>query len=193
MSSRTTRAAAALLATGALVLSVNSLGPPSVATPDLAAAPSTTLDVDASGSTYRARPFGPRIAAGKAEYFTVKVPRSGNYRVAMTGLIAYEATPASASCFVVDLEKILDDDYSGYYLVSTSESDSVFDNGLNEVIDVDLKKSRRILLSCSSTVDLEVLKPITVTFQRNGPFKNLSTKPYQPPSTSPGDLLDDLR
>lgn len=193
MTNPTTRVAAALLTAGALVLSLNGLTGPSAASPDLADAAGARLEVQAGGTAYRARPFGAKIVAGTPEYYTVKVPRSGNYRVSLTGLMTYDATPASVSCFVVDLEKTLDDDFSGYYLVSTSDSEVVFDNGLNEVIDVDLKKARRILLACSSSVDIEVLKPITITFERNGRFRNLPTKPYEPPSPSSGDLVDDLR
>lgn len=193
MRTRTTRATAALLAAGALVLSLNGLGSPSAATPDPADATGARLEAQAGGATWRTRPFGGSIRAGQPEYYTVSVPRSGSYRVEMTGLITYDAAPASIQCFVVDLKKILADDFSGYYLVSTSDSETFFDNGLHEAIDVDLKKSRRILLACSSTVDIEVLKPITITFTRSGRFSNLPAKAYVPPAASSGDLLDDLR
>lgn len=192
MTSPAARIVAALLTAAALVLSLNGLTSPSTAAPNLANAPGARLETQAGGTAYRTRPFGAKIVAGRPEYYTVKVPRSGNYRIAMTGLVTYDATPASLSCFVVDLKKILAEDFSGYYLVSASDSEAVFDNGLNEVIDVDLKKSRRILLACSSSVDIEVLKPITITFERNGRFRNLPTKPYVPPARSSGDLLDDL-
>ena len=189
----TTRGAAVLLTAGALVLSLASLSSPSSAAPDVQDAAAARLEVKPGGTAYRTRPFGGRIAAGAPEYYTVSVPRSGNYRVEMTGLITYDTSPAMIQCFVVDLKKILADDFSGYYLVSTSDSESVFDNGINEAIDVDLKKTRRILLACSSSVDIVVLKPITVTFERNGGFKNLRARPYVPPATSPRDLLDGLR
>ena len=192
MTSRTTRAVVALLTAGALALSLNSLTSPSTAARGIQDAAAARLEAKPGGTTYRTRPFGGRIAAGAPEYYTVSVPRSGNYRVEMTGLITYDTSPAMIQCFVVDLRKILADDFSGYYLVSTSDSETAFDNGINEAIDVDLKKSRRILLACSSSVDIDVLKPITITFRRNGGFKNLRTRPYVPPATSPGDLLDGL-
>lgn len=192
MSSRTTRAAVALLTAGALALSLNNLTSPSSAAPGIQDAAAARLEVQHGGTTYRTRPFGGRIAAGRPEYYTVSVPRSGNYRVEMTGLITYDTSPAMIQCFVVDLKKILANDFSGYYLVSTSDSEAVFDNGINEAIDVDLKKTRRILVACSSSVDIDVLKPITVTFQRTGGFKKLRSRPYVPPAPSSGDLLGDL-
>ncbi|GAA1479455.1 hypothetical protein GCM10009623_39010 [Nocardioides aestuarii] len=193
MSTPTTRVVVALLTAGALVLGLHSLSAPSVAAPDLANAPTARLEAQAGGTTYRTRPFGGKLVSGTPEYYTVSVPRSGSYRVEMTGLITYDAAPASVQCFVVDLKKILADDFSGYYLVSTSDSETFFDNGLNEVITVDLKKARRILLACSSTVDIEVLKPITVAFTRTGRFANLPAKRYVPPAPSSGDLLEGLR
>lgn len=192
MISRNTRAAVALLTAGALALSLNSLSSPSSAAPGIQDAAAARLEVQPGGATYRTRPFGSRIAAGKPEYYTLSVPRSGNYRVEMTGLITYDTKPATIQCFVVDLKKILVEDFSGYYLVTTSDSETVFDNGIHEAIDVDLKKRRRILLACSSSVEIEVLKPITVTFQRNGGFKNLRARPYAPPATSPRGLLGNL-
>lgn len=189
MSSQTTSTAAALVTAGALLLGLGALSAPTQAAPSMRNAPATDLDVQAGGTTYRARPFGTRILAGKPEFYTVKVPRSGNYHVTMTGFVNYDTSPAALQCFVVDLQKILDDDYSGYYLISSSDSEASFDFGLNEAIDVDLKRARGILLSCQSNVDIEVLKPITIGFQRSGRFKNLDTDRYTPPDRGPlGEL-----
>jgi hypothetical protein len=192
MSTRSTRTAAALVAAAALVLGLNGLSSPTQAAPSIKNALTTELDVQAGGTTYRARPFGGSILASTPEYYTVKVPRSGNYHVTMTGFVNYATSPASLQCFVVDLQKILVEDFSGYYLVSFSDSETSFDFGLNEAIDVDLKRSRRILLACSSNADIDVLKPITIGFKRTGDFKNLNTNPYVPPVRSSQDLFGNL-
>jgi hypothetical protein len=189
MTSRTISTATALAVAGALLLGLDGLSSPTQAAPSIRNAPATDLDVQARGTTYRARPFGTSIRAGTPEFYRVKVPRSGNYHVTMTGFVNYDTSPATLQCFVVDLQKILVDDYSGYYLISSSDSEASFDFGLNEAIDVDLKKAREILLSCQSSVDIDVLKPITVGFQRSGGFKNLDTDRYTPPDPDPlGEL-----
>jgi hypothetical protein len=189
MSTRTTRTAAALVAAVALVLGLNGLSSHTQAATSMRNAPTTELEAEADGTTYRARPFGDVIRADTPEYYTLTLPRSGTYHVTMTGFLNYDRSPASVQCFVVDLQKILDEDFSGYYLLSSSDSESSFDFGLNEAIDVALKKSRRILLTCQSNVDIDVLKPITIGFERTGRFKNLNTKPYDPPVRSSEGLF----
>lgn len=183
MTTRTTRLVAALASGALLVVGANTLTSSSQAAPGAdAPAASVTSDRAGSGATLRVRPgFGGTINADTPEYFTVKLPKSGNYNVTMRGFMNYTTSPISTQCLVVDKQKILANNVSGFYLVSFSDSDAQYDFGLNESIDVDLKASRPLLVGCASDEDVSIIKPITITFKRNGAFTNLNAKPYTIP------------
>ena len=186
MSSRTTRTAATLAAVAALVLGVTSLSSPTQAAPGIRDAAAADLRARPDGGVLRARPFG-QLRPGKWEYYTVRLPRSGSYTVSMTGFINSDEPSVSVQCAVVDKQKILVDDFTGYYLNYRASSDAgVFDYGINETIDVELRKSRAILLACNASAAVQVLKPITVTFRRSPDFRRLPTKPFTPPTTPEG-------
>lgn len=193
MTARATRLAAALVAGGALVLGLHGLTTPTQAAPDQEDAPAAAGAERAGGAVYRVRPFGKRLRPQKPQYYTVRLPRSGNYEVTLRGFLNFESGPASYQCYVVDKRKILADDLTGYYVTAVGDSARGFDYGPDESIDVSLKKKRPLLVACASEdAVLDVLKPITVTFERNGRFKNLRATTFTPPPARPG-LFDGLR
>lgn len=179
MSSRTTRVAAALLTAGALVLSLNSLSSPSVAAPNFKNAPMVKLQEQAGTGTLRARPHG-RVVSAPNEYFTMRVPSNGNYHISMTGFVLPSTTPASYQCLVVDKNKALAGDESGYYLLEAFDDSMDNDYNLSAEIDVDLKKRRPLIIGCYTSVDLETPQPISYTFKKNGAFKKVTTNPFTP-------------
>ena len=184
MTSKTIRFATALASGALLVVGANTLTSTSQAAPGGSDVAVTDVSARAGGAaTYRVRPFGGTIIDTVGEYYTAKVPSSGNYNVTLRGFINYDdaATTQSLQCIVGDKQKLLGGDFSGYNLVVFNDTDTGWDYGLNESIDVDLNKNRPILIACGSYGgDVDIIKPITVTFKRNGDFKNLPYKVFNP-------------
>jgi hypothetical protein len=176
MSARTTRFAAALVAGGALVLGLNGLTAPTQAAPNFKNAPTVQLDAQAGSGVLRARPHGSSVV--DQEYFTVKMPADGNYHVTMTGFVIPDTSPAFYQCLVVDKNKALVGDVSGYYLLESYSSDMDNDLNLDIEIDVNLKKGRALIIGCSTSVELQTPQPISYTFKKNGGFTNLNTNVF---------------
>jgi len=193
MTTRTTRTAAALVAAAALVVGLNGLSSPTQAAPSMKNSPTVALDVQAGGTVYRTRPFGNTLVDNVPKYFTVKIPRSGNYEVTMRGIASIGST-TSVQCLLGDKTKLLANDLTGLYAVEFVDGASSFGIvGMNEAIDVDLRKSRALLFACGAFGgDAAVAKPITATFERNGDFKNISAKPFTPPAPREADLFGNL-
>lgn len=180
MSFSTTRLAVALVAAGALALGLNGPSTPSVAAPNFQRAPNVALQETAGTGALRAKPHGRSVV--DQEYFTVRMPASGNYHVTMTGFALPSEEPASYQCLVVDKKKALASDESGYYLLEThdtSTDDPEYNIDLE--IDVSLKKERPLLIGCLASVKIDTPQQITYTFRKNGAFRKLPTRKFTVP------------
>ena len=114
MTSKTTRFAAALASGALLVVGANTLTSTSEAAPGGSDVAVTDVSARAGGATtFRVRPFGGALLDGVSEYYTTKVPSSGNYNVTLRGFVNSDdaATTQSMQCLVGDKQKLLDNDF----------------------------------------------------------------------------------